>query len=103
MTAPAITSTALPAVRPTVPLVRQQVREILEQSPTFQALPEARRRALAHDMVNVGQYLADAGGTTYGAPLAAAISQDAGRELGAPVRGLADPPDTAGQKFSAQG
>lgn len=87
--------------RPTIPLVRQQVRDVLLQSPTFRALPEAQRRQLAFDMVNVGQYLADAGGATYGLPLAAAISQDASA---APARGLADQPvDTAGQKLGDQG
>ena len=95
---------AVAPARPTVPLVRQQVRDVLEQSPTFRALPEAQRRQLAFDMVNVGQYLADAGGATYGLPLAAAISQDAASEVGAPVRGLADQPvDTAGEKFGDQG
>ncbi|GAB2603509.1 hypothetical protein [Kribbella endophytica] len=86
------------AARPTIPLVRQEVREVLEQSPTFKALPEQKRRDLAHDMVNIGQYLADAGGETYGVPLAAAVAQDA-------PRALADTPpvDTAGQKFADQG
>ncbi len=92
-----MTSAVAEAPRPTVPLVRQQVRDVLEKSPTFRALPEDKRRDLAHDMVNVGQYLADAGGATYGVPLAAAIAQDA-------PRALADPPvDTAGQKFGDQG
>jgi len=104
MVGPAMAGAAVTdAARPTVPLVRNEVREMLQQSPTFRALPEARRRALAHDMVNVGQYLADAGGATYGAPLAAVISQDAGSKHGAHARSLADGPDTAGQKFQDQG
>jgi hypothetical protein len=96
-----MTVAVAPPERPTIPLVRQQVRDVLLQSPTFRALPEAQRQQLAYDMVNVGQYLADAGGATYGLPLAAAISQDASA---APIRGLADQPvDTAGEKFGAQG
>jgi hypothetical protein len=66
MTAPA---------RPTVPLVRQEIGQILRSSPTFRSLPEDRRRQLAHDLVNIGQYMADAGGSTYGLPIAAAIGE----------------------------
>lgn len=93
--------------RPTVPLVRNQVREVLLRSPAFQALPPHERRALAHDMVNVGQYLADGGGDTYGVPLAAVVSDDAVRDFGpdtaAALAGEERPVDTAGEKFDRQG
>lgn len=70
--------TAAPQVipdRPTVPLVRQEIGQLLRSSPTFRALPQARRRELAHDLVNIGQYMADAGGSTYGVPLAAVVAE----------------------------
>ncbi|MFI5896824.1 hypothetical protein ACIA5D_42660 [Actinoplanes sp. NPDC051513] len=72
--------------RPTVPLVRQEIGQILKASPTFRSMPEDRRRQLAHDLVNIGQYMADAGGSTYGLPIAAAIGERP------PARALADPP-----------
>ena len=81
----------------TVPLVRAQVRDLLMNTPAYAALSEAERRELAHGMVNVGQFLADAGGVTRDVPMAL-TSQ--------PAYSLADPPppvDTAGQKFKEQG
>jgi hypothetical protein len=103
-----MTAVAEAPARPTIPLVRAQVRDLLERAPTFRSLPEDQRRQLAYDMVNVGQYIADAGGETFGVPLAAAISQQPARPplAGPYARGLADktpPPDTAGAKLDAQG
>jgi hypothetical protein len=94
--------------RPTVPLVRDRVQSLLLQSPAFAKLTDNQRRELAHDMVNIGQYMADAGGATYGVPLGAVITDDAARTLGeAAARQFADgerpPPDTAGQEFADQG
>jgi hypothetical protein len=43
----------------TVGLVRQQVRGLLESSPAFRDLPRDRQVALAHDLVNIGSYLAE--------------------------------------------
>lgn len=86
-----------PAAEDTVPLVRERVRSLLLSTPAFAQLPEEERREVARAMVNVGQYLADAGGTTRDLPLAL---------RGEPVRSLADappPPDTAGQEFGDQG
>ena len=100
-----MTVAVAPPGGPTVPLVRQQVRDVLQQSPTFRALPEAQRRQLAHDMVNVGQYLADAGGATVRAA-AGGGDQPGAVARAAPSRGLgrpSRPSDTAGQKFGAQG
>lgn len=80
----------------TVPLVRERVRELLTSTPAFADLPADERREVARAMVNVGQYLADAGGITRDAPL----------ELRAePARSLADAPrpDTAGAAFADQG
>ncbi len=94
-----MTTVAIPPTAPveqlaTVPLVRAQVRDLLMATPAFAALPEHERRELAHGMVNVGQFLADAGGTTRDMPLAL---------LAEPARALDDPPDTAGQEFGQQG
>lgn len=86
-----------PATDATVPLVRGQVRDLLMKTPAFAALSEEDRRELAHGMVNVGQFLADAGGQTRDVPMALTA---------APGHALADPPppvDTAGQKFKDQG
>lgn len=86
-----------PATDATVPLVRGQVRDLLMKTPAFAALSEEDRRELAHGMVNVGQFLADAGGQTRDVPMALRT---------APAYTLADPPppvDTAGQKFKDQG
>ena len=92
--------------RSTIPLVREEVRALLLKTPAFNALPEADRRQLAHDMVNIGQYAADAGGATYGVPLGAVVTEDARKTLG-PEASRAfegEPvPDTAGQKFGDQG
>lgn len=86
------------AVRDTVPLVRARVKELLTSVPAFAAMPEAGRRELAHAMVNVGQYLADAGGETRDLPLALR-TDPAGRTLA----DQPPPPDTAGQEFGDQG
>ena len=85
-----------PATRDTVPLVRAKVRELLTAAPAFSAMPPDQRRDLAHDLVNVAQYLVDAGGTTRDMPLALSAE---------PVRALDEPrrPDTAGQDFGDQG
>lgn len=87
----------------TVPLVRERVRSLLLSTPAYAALPEPERREIAHAMVNVGQYLADAGGQTRDMPLA--IAAGAPSPLDAPGRSLEDPPppDTAGQDFGDQG
>ena len=93
MTASRSTTAVRPAEadRPTVPLVRHEIGQILRSSPTFRSMPDDRRRQLAHDLVNIGQYMADAGGSTYGLPLAAAIGESP------PVRALDNsqpmPPD----------
>ncbi len=93
--------------RPTVGLVRDEVRDLLLRTPAFAALPEQERRELAHAMVNIGQYAADAGGETYGVPLGAVVTDDAHETLGPDAaRAFADGdsgPDTAGQKFGDQG
>lgn len=81
----------------TVPLVRGEVRDLLMRTPAFAALSEEDRRELAHGMVNVGQFLADAGGATRDVPMALTAQ---------PAYSLADAPppvDTAGQKFKEQG
>lgn len=93
----AVAQAAPASGRDTVPLVRSAVRSVLLNSPAFARLPESERRELAHAMVNVGQYLADAGGQTRDMPLSLAQ---------VPGTTLADetpPPDTAGQEFGDQG
>lgn len=41
---------------------RHEVRNLLQKSPAFNALPEDKRRQLAHDMVQIGAYLAEPDG-----------------------------------------
>lgn len=99
-------SAPLPASRATVPLVRDEVRKILTRTPSFRRLPEAQQRELAHAMVNVGQYITDLGGETYGVPLGAAITGDAGQAVQPAAHALAGQaprPDTAGARFDAAG
>jgi hypothetical protein len=85
------------AGRDTVPLVRDEVRRILTASDSFRQLLPQQRKELAQAMVNVGQYLADAGGITRDVPLAL--------QPVVPAGALAEeaPPDTAGADFDAQG
>jgi hypothetical protein len=47
------------ASRETVDAARQAVRGLLQRSPAFNALPEDKRRQLAHDLVQIGSYLAE--------------------------------------------
>ena len=49
-------------------LVREAVRSILLSADSFAQLPDTERRELARAMVNVGQYLVDAGGATRDLP-----------------------------------
>jgi hypothetical protein len=90
------TLTAAPPRSPTdetVGLVRERVKDLLTSAPAYARLAPDQRRELAHAMVNVGQYLADAGGATRDMPLALSGG-----------RALADEgPDTAGQDFEDQG
>ena len=95
--------------RATVPLVRQEVRDLLLRSPAFRSLDSEKRNELAHDLVNVSQYIVDAGGQTYGVPLGAVITDDAARALAdddhdASDR-LVDPSErsTAGEDFDETG
>lgn len=44
---------------PARPLVRHQVRSLLEGSAAWAALPTDERRALAHGLVRIGEYLAE--------------------------------------------
>ena len=45
-----------------LPIVRRRVRGLLESSPSFRALPPARRTRIANDTVRVAAYMADPGG-----------------------------------------
>jgi hypothetical protein len=97
MTATAVPPGRDPRVVDTLPLVRERVRSLLLSAPAFAQLPDDERREVAHAMVNVAQYLADAGGATRDLPLV--LNPE-------PARSLADPPpppDTAGQDFGDQG
>lgn len=85
----------------TLPLVRAQVAEILTQSPSFRALPEAQRRELAHDMVKVAHFIV--GDRKENTPTSATLASSA------PLKPLAPggrqqpqqpPPDPAGQTAS---
>lgn len=50
------------ASRETVEAARQAVRGLLQRSQAFNALPEDKRRQLAHDLVQIGSYLAEPDG-----------------------------------------
>jgi hypothetical protein len=51
-----------PASAETVAAARGAVRELLQRSRAYNALPEAQRRQLAHDLVQIGSYLAEPDG-----------------------------------------
>ncbi len=56
----------MPATRPpvsaeTLNAARDSVRKLLEGSDAYNQLPEERRKALAHDLVQVGAFLAEPG------------------------------------------
>src|SRR5690348_2084624 len=56
-------SSAQPAAsRETVDAARQTVRGLLQRSQAFNSLPEDKRRQLAHDLVQIGSYLAEPDG-----------------------------------------
>jgi len=61
----------------TVAAARQAVRGLLQRSRAFNALPEDKRRQLAHDLVQIGSYLAEPDGIRL-------------KRQSAPVRALAD-------------
>lgn len=46
----------------TLPIVRRNVRALLESSPSFRALPRDKQNRIAHDTVRVAAYMADPGG-----------------------------------------
>jgi hypothetical protein len=50
------------ASRETVDAARQAVRGLLQRSQAFNALPDTTRRQLAHDLVQIGSYLAEPDG-----------------------------------------
>ncbi|RQP23040.1 hypothetical protein [Piscinibacter terrae] len=50
------------ASRETVEAARHAVRGLLQRSQAFNALPEDKRRQLAHDLVQIGSYLAEPDG-----------------------------------------
>ncbi len=91
------------------PLVRNEVRRILTQSPAYRSLPEATRRELAHDMAKVANYFT-VGETGDNVPETAVLASP----LAGPARNLIsstrntgssqrprDPAgDTAGQRFA---
>ncbi|WP_349604988.1 hypothetical protein [Cupriavidus sp. DF5525] len=73
----------LPASRETVEAARHAVRSLLQRSQAFNALPEDKRRQLAHDLVQIGSYLAEPDGMRL-------------KRQSPPVRALAD--DTAAEQ-----
>lgn len=59
----AVRRPAPPAASPeTVTAAREAVRALLQRSQAFNALPETRRRQIAHDLVQIGSYLAEPDG-----------------------------------------
>jgi hypothetical protein len=60
---PAPPPASKPAASPeTVAAAREAVRALLQRSQAFNAMPETRRRQLAHDLVQIGSYLAEPDG-----------------------------------------
>jgi len=69
-----------------LPIVRRRVRGLLESSPSFRALPPAKRNRIAHDTVRVATYMADPGGLVsreFRAPL---LRSKPGRSAGPTVK-----------------
>lgn len=87
----------------TMTLVRQGVRRLLTSSASFAKLDPATRNELAHSLVNVCQYLTDAGGETRTAPLE--LSAAPGRSLDDSVPGPTNEGagPTAGGDFGSNG
>jgi hypothetical protein len=56
---PATRKTVAAASKSAAPAVRQKVRDLLERSPAYSALPPDKRRQVAHDTVRVASYLVD--------------------------------------------
>lgn len=73
----------------TLPLVRAQVRDILERSRAFRSLSPARQQELAHDLVKVGTYITS-GETGKNVPGGAVVTNADSRV----AKSLADPPPT---------
>lgn len=61
-TTSAPTAAVPPVSRETHDAARQAVRGLLERSEAFAALPDDKRRKLAHDLVEIGSYLAEPDG-----------------------------------------
>jgi len=90
-----------PASAETVAAARGAVKELLQRSQAFNALPEDKRRQLAHDLVQIGSYLAEPDGVRLkkqSAPVRAlvddAVKEDKPQEFGqaakAGVQGMVD-------------
>lgn len=57
----------------TLPLVRNNVKNVLTRSRAFRSLPKEKRDQIARDMVKVARYMVDAGGETRDAPVGAVV------------------------------
>src|SRR5689334_16775045 len=68
--------------------VRRNVEQVLSNSPTYWALPQEERKAVANAMVRIGSYLVD-GENGKGHERAAALASSS----------QPPPPDTAGSDF----
>lgn len=79
---------AAPPREPTVDEVRRQVRQLLEQSPAFRALPADKQREIAYHTVQVCNYLAAPEGIP-GPQLAAAQAAATARNGGVAARPFA--------------
>jgi hypothetical protein len=93
----------------TLAVVRGKVRELLTGNEAYWQLPPEQRKAVAHDMVKVGAYMADAGGETTGMPMQAVLQTgEDGEGTVAPNVALArqqlfEQPTTAGSRFGQGG
>jgi hypothetical protein len=94
---------AIPTSRETQVAARTAVRELLEHSETFQALDPVKRRDLAHNLVQIGTYLAEPDGVrvppAQQAPSVRALAGEP--QSGASTRKAGNNADAEG-KFTAQ-
>src|SRR4051794_13226984 len=96
---------------PTLQLVRDRVRALLLSTPSYQALADDDRKALANRMVKIGRYIVDAGGQNAGVPMKALVATGlpdapmpaaAALDRVSDVHGAADA-RTSGQRLQEQG
>ncbi|MDB4948594.1 MAG: hypothetical protein JWM27_1243, partial [Gemmatimonadetes bacterium] len=89
----------------TVDLVRRNVRDLLQRSPSFLALPAEKQREIAHETVKVASYLAEPDGVRGGGLAPSADPYAVQQALGSPptLGGSQQPAPGQPPAFNAQG